>query len=53
LTEFKLATNQHAEQPEGVELVVDLIDARSEVTCGKLDGYFTTPLKLEKLEAIT
>jgi len=53
LTEFKLATNQHAEQYEGVELVVDSIDTRSEVTCRKLDGYFTTPLKLEELEAIT
>jgi hypothetical protein len=52
-TRVRYIGSRYAKQFEDVELVVDSIDARSEVTCRKPDGYFTTPLKPEELEAIS
>jgi hypothetical protein len=44
---------KYAEQFEGLELVVDSIDAHSRITCRKPDGSFTTRMKPEELEIIT
>jgi putative DNA primase/helicase len=43
---------KYAEQFEGLELVVDSIDAHSQISCLKPDGYLTGKLKPEELEAI-
>jgi hypothetical protein len=45
--------SNYAEQFEGLELVVNSIDAHSQICCLKPDGSFTTWLKPEELEAIT
>jgi hypothetical protein len=44
---------RYAEQFEGVELVVDSIDAHSQISCLKPDGYLTGKLKPEELKAIS
>jgi hypothetical protein len=44
---------RYAEQFEGLELVVDSIDAHSQISCLKPDGYLTGKLKPEDLEAIS
>jgi hypothetical protein len=44
---------KYAEQFEGLELVVDSIDAHFRIACRKPDGSFTTWMKPEELEAIT
>jgi hypothetical protein len=44
---------KYAKQFEGLELVVDSIDAYSQISCLKPDGSFTTWMKPEELEAIT
>jgi len=44
---------RYAEQFEGLELVVDSIDAHSQISCLKPDGYLTGKLKPEELEAIS
>jgi CRISPR-associated protein Cmr3 len=41
---------KYAEQFEGLELVVDSIDAHSQISCLKPDGYLTGKLKPEELE---
>jgi 5S rRNA maturation endonuclease (ribonuclease M5) len=41
---------KYAEQFEGLELVVDSIDAYSQISCLKPDGYLTGKLKPEELE---
>jgi hypothetical protein len=43
---------KYAEQFEGLELVVDSIDAHSLITCRKPDGYLTARLKPEEVEAV-
>ena len=43
---------KYAEQFEGLELVVDSIDAHSQISCLKPDGYLTGKLKPEELEAV-
>jgi hypothetical protein len=43
---------KYAEQYEGLELEVYNIDEYSLVTCRKPDGYLTTRMKPEELEAI-
>jgi hypothetical protein len=43
---------KYAEQFEGLELVVDSIDAHSRISCLKPDGYLTGRLKPEELEAV-
>jgi hypothetical protein len=43
---------KYAEQFEGLELVVDSIDADSQISCLKPDGYLTGKLKPEELEAV-
>jgi hypothetical protein len=43
---------KYAEQFEGLELVVDSIDAYSQIACRKPDGSFTTWLKPEELEKL-
>jgi hypothetical protein len=43
---------KYAEQFEGLELVVDSIDAHSQIACRKPDGSFTTWLKPEELEKL-
>jgi len=43
---------KYAEQFEGLELVVDSIDAYSQISCLKLDGYLTGKLKPEELEKL-
>jgi hypothetical protein len=45
--------SRYAEQFEGLELVVDSIDAHSRISCLKPDGYLTGKLKPEDLEAIS
>jgi hypothetical protein len=44
---------RYAEEFEGLELVVDSIDAHSQISCLKPDGYLTGKLKPEELEAIS
>jgi hypothetical protein len=44
---------KYAEQFEGLELIVDSIDAHSQISCLKPDGYLTGKLKPEDLEAIS
>jgi hypothetical protein len=44
---------KYAEQFEGLELVVNSIDAHSQISCLKPDGYLTGKLKPEELEAIS
>ena len=41
---------RYSEQYEGMELIVDSIDDRSEITCLKPDGRYTTQLKSEELQ---
>jgi hypothetical protein len=43
---------KYAEQFEGLELVVDSIDAHSQISCLKPDGSLTTWLKPEELEKL-
>jgi len=43
---------KYAEQFEGLELVVDSIDAHSQISCLKPDGYLTGKLKPEELEKL-
>jgi hypothetical protein len=43
---------KYAEQFEGLELVVDSIDAYSLISCLKPDGYLTGKLKPEELEKL-
>jgi hypothetical protein len=43
---------KYAEQFEGLELLVDSIDAYSQIACRKPDGSFTTWLKPEELEKL-
>jgi hypothetical protein len=43
---------KYAEQYEGLELVVNSIDAHSQISCCKPDGSFTTWLKPEELEVV-
>jgi hypothetical protein len=43
---------RYAEQFEGLELVVDSIDAYSQISCLKPDGCLTGKLKPEELEAV-
>jgi hypothetical protein len=43
---------KYAEQFEGLELLVDSIDAYSQISCLKPDGYLTGKLKPEELEKL-
>ena len=43
---------KYAEQFEGLELVVDSIDAHLQISCLKPDGYLTGKLKPEELEKL-
>jgi hypothetical protein len=43
---------RYPEQFKGVELIVDSINERSEITCRKPDGFLTAPLKPEELKAV-
>jgi hypothetical protein len=43
---------RYAEQFEGLELVVDSIDAHLQISCLKPDGYLTGKLKPEELEKL-
>ena len=43
---------KYAEQFEGLKLVVDSIDAHSQISCLKADGYLTGKLKPEELEKL-
>jgi hypothetical protein len=44
---------RYRDQLGGLELVVNAIDSRSEISCLKPDGYLTTWMKPEELEAVT
>jgi hypothetical protein len=44
---------KYAEQFEGLELVVYSIDAHSQISCLKPDGYLTGKLRPEDLEVIS
>ncbi len=44
--------SRYPEQFKGVELIVDSINERSEITCRKPDGFLTAPLKPEELKAV-
>jgi hypothetical protein len=43
---------KYAEQFEGLELIVDSIDAHSQISCLKPNGYLTGKLKPEELEKL-
>jgi len=52
-TRVKYIGARYRDQLQGLELVVNAIDSRSEISCLKPDGRFTTWMKPEELEAIS
>jgi hypothetical protein len=52
-TRVRYVGTRYHDQLQGLELVVNAIDARLQISCLKPDGYFTTWMKSEELEAIS
>ncbi len=50
-TRVKYVGSRYRDQLQGLELVVNAIDSRSEISCLKPDGFLTTWMKPEELEA--
>ena len=52
-TRVKYVGTRYYDQLKNLELVVNAIDSRSEISCLKPDGRFTTWMKPQELEAIS
>lgn len=52
-TRVKYVGSRYRDQLQSLELVVNAIDSRSEISCLKPDGRFTTWMKPQELEAIS